>query len=355
MDQLAYVGCRTNVARKAQGKGLGTFRIGPDGTWTALQLLEVASPSYLATDRAARWIYAVEGDEAHVNAFRRLPDGTLEAINSVDGGGRNPVHVAVSPDDRFVVVCNHVPAEGRAPGIVVLPIDADGALGEATDRHALTGEVGPNRTEQKSAKPHHAQFSPDGRLLAVADKGLDEVQFFALDAAGKLTWLEDHDVRMPWHAGPRDVAFHPTLPVMYLLNELDCTVVTITLEPKPTPVQRLSSQSDHFAPIFRGATIQVSPDGRTVYAGNRGPNTIGAFTVDQRTGLLSPTGWAASGGHVPRHFAVNAARGTLVVANEFSHDIAELPIAADGTLGAAVKRADFGSPTFVLLLDAPAS
>ena len=86
--------------------------------------------------------------------------------------GRNPVHVVVSPDDRFAVICNHLTVDGFVSNVAAFPIGPDGALSEPSDVLPVHGEIGVNRKEQPYAKPHHAQFSPDGSTIAVADKGL---------------------------------------------------------------------------------------------------------------------------------------------------------------------------------------
>lgn len=352
-DHIAYVGCRTNEARRAKGKGVSVYRIAPTGAWSLVQLYETDDPSFLAADSRSRWLYAVEGDGLSISAFARDGDGGLSLLNKRATLGKNPVHVVVSPDDRHAVVCNHLTVDDFVSNLAVFPIQADGGLAEASDVLPIRGEIGVNRKEQPYAKPHHAQFSPDGRTLAMADKGLDEVQFFSLDAQGKLTWLEDRTVRMPWGAGPRHLAYHPVLPFLYVLNELDSTVVAIALDDpsgRPRAFQRLSSQSDRFSLIHRAAEIGVSADGRCLYVSNRGQDTIGAFSIAAGSGALAPLGWSDCGGRVPRHFALAPDGGALFVANEFSHDITRFDRGADGVLSAPAKVTSTGSPTCLLIL-----
>ena len=45
----------------------------------------------------------------------------------------------------------------------MLPVRPDGALGDFTQLLDLPGPVGPHRTEQACAHPHHIVFDPSGR------------------------------------------------------------------------------------------------------------------------------------------------------------------------------------------------
>lgn len=349
-EQIAYIGCRTNAARKAKGQGLGVYRVVADGGWECIQLYGTRDPSFLATDSQRRWIYAVEGDGTTISTFARAADGTLSLSDKSDAHGINPVDIVISPDDRFAIVCNHVSRDGISSNIAAFPIGADGTLGAPSDVRPLTGEIGINRIEQNYSKPHHAQFASDGRTIAVADKGLDEVQFFDFGADGKFSWREADTVRVQWGAGPRNIAYHPTLPYLYLLDEFDSTLISINLRGKqPKAFQRLSSQSGEFTLLHRAAWIEISRDGKLVYVGNRGQDTIGVFAIDPADGALTAKAWVKTGGHVPRHFTLSPDGSRMFVANEFSHDVMQFTLGADGIPACPVKVVETGSPTCILL------
>ena len=71
MMQIVYVGCRTTRKRNARGKGLVTYRVEEDGTWTELQTLFVEdNPSYQCLDLTGQFLYSVHGDLSHVSAYR---------------------------------------------------------------------------------------------------------------------------------------------------------------------------------------------------------------------------------------------------------------------------------------------
>ena len=94
--------------------------------WTHVQLITgLANPSFLAFDRSRRFLYAVHGDLTDISAFAIDPGtGKLTHLNSVSTFGKNPVHLAVDPTNRWVIVVNHLSST-----LVVLARNPDGSLG----------------------------------------------------------------------------------------------------------------------------------------------------------------------------------------------------------------------------------
>ena len=83
-------------------------------------------------------------------------------------------------------------------------------------------------------------FDPGGRFIAVPDKGFDRVFVFRLDAAnGKLTPNDPPFVATRKGAGPRHIAFHPEMPLAYVVNELDSSVVTYRFDPQRGSLQAI--------------------------------------------------------------------------------------------------------------------
>ena len=108
---FAYVGSRTTRERNARGDGINVYRgDGATGRWTHLQLVSgLANPAYLAFDRSKQFLYAVHGDLSDISAFSIDPAaGRLTLINSAGTFGNNPVHLAIDPTNRFIVVANHL-------------------------------------------------------------------------------------------------------------------------------------------------------------------------------------------------------------------------------------------------------
>jgi 6-phosphogluconolactonase (cycloisomerase 2 family) len=348
----AYVGSRTNEARKARGAGITVWAVEAK-SWRLLQTVDLGDPSFLTFDRTGTRLYAAQGDGDQVFALGRDAEtGLLSVIGQRPSHGVNGVHVLVDPSNRFVVVTNHLSDGGYSSNLAVFPIRPDGGLDEPTDVRPVTGEPGPNRKEQPYAKPHSAEFSPDGKFLAMADKGLDEVHVFRLDERGVLQPVEARPTRFRWHAGPRKLAFHPDGDTLYVLGELDSTVTVCGFDRETgaiSPLQVVSSQSDAWSRIHRASEIAISPDGRTLYTANRGQDTIGVFAVASDSKRLTPTQFAPSGGKVPRHFVLDATGRSLFVANEFSDSITAFSVGDEGKLAPRGVVAETGTPTCILL------
>jgi 6-phosphogluconolactonase len=351
MPGFAYVGCRTSRERNARGDGISVYRIGADGMWTRVQLVgDLVNPSWLSFDRSKRFLYTAHGDGSEASAFRIDPaSGQLTFLNRVTTGGRNPVHLMADPTNRFMVVANHIVQDGVKSGISSLPIGADGRLGAPVDVVAFEGKIGPHRVEQPFPKPHQVQFDPSGKFIVVPDKGCDRVLVFTIDDAGTLHQVAETPARET--SGPRHVAFHPNGALAYLINELDSSLVAYRFDAKTgkiVPFQVISALADTFTGNSRGSEIAVSPDGRHVYASNRGADTIGTFAIDPETGRLTPRGWVPSGGKTPRFFALSEDGRAMFVANEEGHTIVRYAVGADGMLGDAVTVAETGSPTSIV-------
>lgn len=322
---FAYVGSRTTRERHARGEGITVFRVDQErGTLDRIQTVtQLTNPSFLALNARGDRLYTVHGDGHEVSVLAVDQEaGTLTCLQTRDCGGRNPVHLAIATDGRHLVVSDHLGQQGGT--VVVLPIAPDGLLGPVQQRMDLPGEPGPHRKEQPFAKPHFNPFAPGGRFVLVPDKGLDRVFIFSFDQ-GRLAptaqpWLECRE-----GAGPRHLAFHPTLPRAYVVNELDSTVLACGFDAvtgRLQGLQILSTLPDDFVGNSRAAEIEVSRDGRRVYASNRGADSIAVFDVDGATGRLSWRGAFPAGGRTPRFFTCTPDGRRMFVLNEDSDDIA---------------------------------
>ncbi len=346
---FAYVGSRTTRERNARGEGITVFRVNEErGALTHVQTLSgLANPSFLALNARGDRLYTVHGDGHEVSVLAVERDsGRLSHLQTQDCGGRNPVHLAIAPDGRHLVVSDHLGQQGGT--VVVLPIAQDGLLGPVQQRVALPGAPGPHRKEQPFAKPHFNPFDPGGRFVLVPDKGLDKVFVFAFED-GQLVpaaqpWLDCRE-----GAGPRHLAFHPTLPRAYVVNELDSTVLACTFDAatgRLQGLQILSTLPDDFVSNSRAAEIEVSRDGRRVFASNRGADSIAVFEADAATGRLRWLGALPAAGRTPRFFTSSPQGRHMYVLNEDSDSIACFALDGSASLAAAQPLASTacGSP-----------
>ncbi len=333
-DLFAYVGCRTTKERQGKGDGISVFHVeGATGRWTEIQQLKgIVNPSFLAFDRRGQYLYTVHADIGGVSAYAiNATSGMLKPLNTAPSGGRNPVHLAPDPTNRFLVVANYA-----SSNVAAMPIQADGTIGPPADVLTLTGTLGPHKTQQIALYPHHCPFDPTGRFVIVPDKGGDQICVLRLDAStGKLA-MNGPAIPARSGAAPRHIAVHPERPFAYLANELDSTIATYRWDSAAgtlAPLQILPSLPASYTGNNTTAGIAVGATGRHVYISNRGHDSIAIFAIDDRTGLLEPVGWQPTQGRQPRFFTIDPSGTMLYAANELGDTIVAFRIdAATGQL-----------------------
>lgn len=348
---FVYVGCYTTKERNGHGEGINVYRIDPaSGNWTHLQLVKnLLNPSFLALDRQGRFLYAAHGDGTHATAFAiDQQTGRLTPLNQQPTGGKNGVHLAVDPTNRFLVLSNY-----STGTVALLPINPDGSLAPRSDLASLPGEPGPHRTEQAISHPHHNPFDPRGRFVLVPDKGLDRIFVFRLDPArGTLVANDPPSVASRAGAGPRHVDFHPSQPYAYVINELDSTITTYRYDADRGtlgPVQVVPTLPPTFTGNSITAEIAVAPSGRFVYGSNRGHDSIAIFAIDQATGTLAAVGWEPTRGSEPRFFGLDPPGSTLYAANMNSDIIVAFRVdQMTGTLTPTGQVVRTGSPSSIV-------
>ncbi len=338
-----YIGSRTTRERNARGEGISVFDYAPaTGTLTLTQVQGgLLNPSYLLPHPALPVLYTVHGDSHEVSALRRDPrDGSLAAWRTQACEGRNPVHLALGPGGRYLMVSNHLTG-----ALAVLPVAADGALAPVSQTLRLEGEPGPHRKEQPFAKPHYNLVDPSGRYVVVPDKGLDRVFLFALREQG-VDAAPAYAAVAREGAGPRHAAFHPDGRWLYVVNELDNTVAAYALEGGALrPFQVLPTLPDTCTGNSRAAGIAVDARGRHLYVSNRGDDSIAVFGIDPASGRLTPRQHAATGGSTPRFFTLAPDGRFLFALNEDSDTLVRFRVDADdGTLAADGYALRVGSP-----------
>jgi 6-phosphogluconolactonase len=264
-------------------------------------------------------------------------DGKLTFLNRQGAKGVSPAHVSVHPSGRFVFGANY-----GSGSVCMLPVEADGRLGAATDWHQHEGPPGPVAARQ--AGPHAHQIVPtdDGRFVLANDLGLDRTVVYEVDLErGKL--LPRQNLTGNPASGPRHLAFHPSKRWLYVLGEMDCTVTSFSWPSGET----LQSVSTLPASHQGNSTAQIvaHPSGRFVYASNRGHDSIAIFAVDQSTGQLTPKGHQSTQGKTPRNFNLDPAARFLYAANQDSDTIVQFAIEDDGArLTPTGHVAEAGSP-----------
>jgi 6-phosphogluconolactonase len=267
--------------------------------------------------------------------------GHLEKLNEVVAPGR-PAPLAASPDRRFLYVGRREANEissfsidhgtgglsllGTAPlesdpcflstdrqGKFLLssyynaghagvhPIDARGMAGSPTIEWLATG-----------TGAHSIQTDPSNRYAFVPHidnrGGPNAIFQFRFDpATGHLTPNSPPRVAQPPQAGPRHFCFHPSKNILYFSNEQGCSITGYNFNPADgtlSAFQTISTLPAGFQGTNSCSQIQISPNGKFLYAPNRGHNSIAGFAVDAATGQLTALGQTPSE-PTPRAFSLD--------------------------------------------------
>jgi 6-phosphogluconolactonase len=344
-----YVGTYTEASRDE-----GIFVLHFDARTGALRQTGAvhagANPSFLAIHPNGRALYAVnevtERDgkpTGTVSAFAVAPEsGALTRLNERPAEGGDPCYLSVDGSGRVVLVANYV-----GGNVALLPIQNDGALGPA--RHVVQHRgSGPNTARQDSAHAHYIAPDPSNRFALAADLGMDRVLAYRLDVEGGTLRHVDGDARMRPGAGPRHLAFHPRLPLVYVANELDSTVSTLRFDRESGVLSVLGSRPT--VPVdWRGtnypAHIHIAPSGRTLYVSNRGHNSIAVFSVADATGALALEQTIPTEGDWPRNFTLDPSGRWLLAANQRSNSVVVFRRdPADGRLTLTSQRIAVAAP-----------
>ena len=282
-----------------------------------------ANPSFLAIHPNRRVLYAVNELEPSgmVTAFAIAREtGALTRLNEQASHGGAPCYVSVDPSGRVVLVANY--ASGT---VALLPIAANGELGPAASVVQHTG-TGPNSERQAAPHAHCILPAPGNRFALAADLGADRVLVYRLDLDGKtLSPVAGGDAAMRPGAGPRHIAFHPTLPLVFVANELDSTVATLRFDAERGGLALEDTQSTlptDWSGTNYPADVHITANGRTLYVSNRGHNSVAAFAVAESTGSLALDQVVSTAGDWPRNFTLDPTERWLLVANQRSDSIA---------------------------------
>lgn len=346
-----FVGSYTEGSFKnGASKGIYVYRFDAGtGDLTPVSSIATDNPSYLALSKDGKFLYAVnETDGVNpggVSAFSfDKASGNLTFLDKQASGGDDPCYVSVDRGRKWAIVANYSGGDYSA-----LPIRADGSLAPATETIQDQG-AGPIKDRQEKAHVHSTIFSPDERLLAVCDLGTDKITLLHFNPAATtkpLTGTADSIVNVPPGSGPRHTAFYPNKPFAYVIDELSGTVdVYQVAGGKFTSIQRLSSCPEGYHGDIGSADIHISPDGKYLYASNRGDaNNLAIFSIDPATGKLTSKGFQSTLGNTPRNFMIDPTGQWLLVANQNGKNVVLFKRdAVTGMLTDTDKRLELPAP-----------
>ncbi len=378
---MAYVGTFSSPLRDTlptqvdlppgNGRGIHLFQVNREtGAMSPAGIHEMGtSPSCLALNSGGTRLYSANetdrlGDskQGSVSAFAIKPtDGQLTLLNTVGSGGAGPTYVSIHPSSRFLLVANYF-----GGSVAVLPILADGRLGDATDVKNDTGKIGPTKATNTPpgsfafsghdrTHAHMIQADSSGRFVLHADLGLDQIFLWKFDLQkGLLSPIEPAAISLPPGDGPRHFHFHPNGRWFYSIQEEGSTIALFDFDAQLGRLahrQTVSTLPPGFAGSNFCSEILVSADGKFVYAGNRLHDSIGIFSVGAN-GELTFVGDEWTRGNYPRSFNFDPTGQFLYCCNQRGDNIAVFEVDRKaGSLKFTGHYTPVGNPSIIVFLD----
>lgn len=307
-------------------KGIYVYRFDAStgkATWVS-NTDSVVNPSYLAITPDGKFVYACTetrtANAGGVSAFRfDKTTGRLTFLNKQSSGGDNPAYVAVNKSGKWVVAGNY-----SGGSIAAFPVNKDGSI--QPYRQLIQHEGSSvNKQRQEKAHVHATVFSPAEDYLFTPDLGMDKVMIYRF----RPSLQEPLQPAVPAFSattpgsGPRHFTFHPNGKWAYLIEEMAGAVTAYNYNSgRLMEMQRVNTHPDTLTTQPGSADIHISPDGKFLYASNRGKeNNIAIFKIDIKTGKLSLAGYQSTMGQTPRNFCIDPTGSFLLVANQETNNI----------------------------------
>ncbi|PWA09328.1 lactonase family protein [Flavobacterium laiguense] len=302
----------------------------------------IVNPSYVSLSNDNKFIYAVNenGAESTVSSFAfDSVNGKPSFINQESSKGADPCYLI--NDDKNVIVANY-----SGGNISVFGKNKDGGITVAKQVVQHYGK-GANADRQEKAHVHMVYFSPDKKYVLSNDLGNDKVYVYNYNPTANTEVLTLKDsISVTAGSGPRHLTFSKNGKYVFLLQELDASLTTFSYaDGKLTKINETTILAKDYKGNFGSADIHISPNGKFLYASNRGDaNTISIFKVS-KNGKLQSKGQTSTLGKGPRNFVIDPTGKFLLVAHQYTNDIVVFKIhKRKGTLTDTGKKIDLCSP-----------
>jgi len=318
------------------------------------------SPDWIRMHPSKQFLLAVDNNGGVVSLKIDAKTGALTRVNTVRTPG-GTVFFDVDPAGTRLFVASY--GSGTIGTFPINPVT--GVIGAMTSTLQFHGH-GPNPARQEAPHPHSINVDPksNGRFVFIPDLGLDTVFSFEVSDSGVFTNTSYTSVTKLYPgAGPRHMAFHPNLPIAYVLSEMGSSITTYKLDSNVgylavPALQNISTLPSSFTGFNKAAEIHVHASGKWLFASNRGymspSNSIAVYQIDAATGILTLQGRYPSGGTFPRGMELSPEGDILVVGGQDTMNIATLKFdPMSGTLSPVDNLANIATPiTFAFVLKA---
>ena len=332
MPSVLYVGLQ-------DGNKIAVFAIDDAGTLGKQSEVPVEGPSVMAVGRTGRTLYVGLRAGPAITAFRIDPKTGDLRVTGTSAQKHAPTFLAVDRAGRFMLVAYY-----QGGGAAVFRLAGDGTVGApsqewlatATGAHAIATD----RSNRFAYVPHIARVQDNVLEPPKNIAGPNTIMQFRFDAErGSLGPNVPPRVRA---GGPRRAApllFPPHARSRLFLERARLQRHVLPHQPGKrhlAALQTVSTLPAGFDARNTCSQIHLTPSARFLYVGNRGHNSIAGFRVAPETGLLMPAGHAATE-PVPSAFCLDPEGKFLFAAGTASGRLASYRI--DGETGALTPLA----------------
>tara|TARA_R110001606_G_scaffold294493_2_gene442172 strand:+ start:201 stop:1358 length:1158 start_codon:yes stop_codon:yes gene_type:complete len=281
-------------------------------------LVESQNPGYLYISKNNSKVYSSNSTSpGSISVYEwNESRSILKLIGDYPSNGNGACYIELNPSERLLSAANF--ATG---GIVVYPINENGDVAGKAQTINHTGR-GPH-PNQKSAHAHCVKFSESGKYLYAVDLGIDKILLYNINADDGLLSQQRTALKLDPGDGPRHLIFHPSNQMSFVVNELSSTVVSARVNHitgEFEPIDKQSTLPMNFIGKNSSADIQISPNGKFLYASNRGHNSIAVFSISEN-GKMKLLQNQSVLGDWPRNFVLSPDGKFLLVANQRSNSI----------------------------------
>ena len=240
-------------------------------------------PAPLALSKSKQFLYV---------GRRGIPDIACYQINQQDGSLDHIGENARLPSDpnclwsdrkgNFLFSSYY---EGKA--CAVHKLNSDGSI-----------EQNPIEWISTAKGAHSMQADPSNKYAFVphisGGNGPNQIWQFKFDEnTGKLSPNVPPQFSPSEELGPRHYVFHPNMPVIYFTNEQDSSISAYHMNTENgtlSPFQKISNLPDNFSGNNSCAQIQITQNGKFLFAPNRGHNSVASFSINPNDGTLRSIG-----------------------------------------------------------------
>lgn len=310
---------------------------------------EIGNPTYLTISKDNKFLYSVAkvDNKGGTAAFSVNDDGKLQLLNYQVEEGNPPCHISVEKENKYLFSANYHKGE-----VSVYPINKDGSIEGPSSRVQHEGS-GPHKTRQQKPYAHYITPTPDEKYICAVDLGIDKLLVYT-HKDGILTKKSEFDFIAKPGSGPRHLVFHPNGNFAYILTELTAEVIVLEYNPEEgfNELQYTPSLPEGFTGDNLGSAIRITPDGKYLYASNRGHDSIAVFKTDSTTGKIQLIEHVTASIKEPRDFNIDPTGSFLIAANQNANNLVSFKIDKEtGKLSATGSSINVYSPVCVQFLN----